>query len=184
MDTDTEVLKLVVQAHIADYQVIASRISRFTSLQFIPVPALGAFLTVVVGTHKLFDPILVAWGTAGVVQFGVLTYYFALYEVYNHVRYLETKLKPMVANLLKVEPESFWGYEKYLKKTGKGNDPLFGDVGPVFVSFLAVLLAALSRIPPSGWDYFGSVVNGFLLILNVTSVIRVVKVRRGFTVAA
>ncbi len=181
---DTEGLKLVVQAHVADYQAIATRITRFTSLQFVPWPALAAFLTLVGGTHKLFDPILVAWGTAGVVQVAVLTYYFALYEVYNHVRYLETELKPKLAELLKLNTESFWGYEKYLKKTGKANDPLIGDVGPAFVSLLAVVLAAVSRIPGSGWDYLGSVVNGFLLVLTVTSVIRVVKVRRGFTVAA
>ncbi len=181
---EPEGLKLVVQAHVADYQAIATRISRFMSLQFVPWPALATFLTVVAATHKSFDPILVAWGTAGVAQVAVLTYYFALYEVYNHVRYVETELKPKVAKLLELNTDSFWGYEKYLKKTGKANDPLFGDVGPALVSVLAVVLAAVSRIPGSGWDYLGSVVNGFLLVLTVTSVIRVVKVRRDFTDAA
>jgi hypothetical protein len=181
---DTEVLKLVVKAHVADYQVIATRISRFMSLQFVPWPALAAFLTLVGGTYKFFDPILVAWGTAAIVQVAVLTYYFALYEVYNHVRYVETQLKPKVAELLKLNTDSFWGYEKYLKMTGKATDPLFGDIGPAFASLLAVVLAAVSRIPGSGWDYLGSVANGVLIVLTITSVIRVVKVRRGFTVAA
>lgn len=181
---DAEELKLVVQAHVADYQVIATRISRFMSLQFVPWPALAAFLILVGTTYKLFDPILVAWGTAGVVQIAVLTYYFALYEVYNHVRYVETNLKPKVAELLKLNTDSFWGYEKYLNGTGKANDPLYGDVGPAFVSLVAVVLAAVSRIPGSGWDYLGPVVNGVLLVLTATSAIRVVKVRKGFTVAA
>lgn len=118
------------------------------------------------------------------VQVTVLTYYFALYEMYNHVRYVETQLKPKVADLLKLNPNSFWGYEKYLKMTGKANNPLFGDVGPALASLLAVVLAAVSRIPGSGWDYFGSMVNGVLLVLTIISVIRVVKVRKGFTVAA
>lgn len=183
---DTEILKLQVQAHVADYQVIALRVSRFMSLQFVPWPTLAAFLTIVAGTQKLFDPILLAWGTAGVVQVAVLTYYFALYEVYNHVRYLETELKPKVAVLLDLNTESFWGYEKYLKKTGKAYAPLFGDVGPAIASLLAVVRAAISRKTESGsgWDQFGLALNVFLLVLTGASVIRVVKVRMGFTVAA
>ena len=46
-------------------------------------------------------------------QLVILTYYFALYEVYNHVRYVETKLKPKVAELLELNPDSLWGYEKF-----------------------------------------------------------------------
>ena len=179
-DPALEHLKLLVQVHVADYQAIATRISRFMALQFVPWPALVVFLSLVASTHKLFDPILLAWGAAGVAQVAVLTYYFALYEVYNHVRYVETELKPNLAKLLALSTDSFWGYEKYLKKTGKANDPLFGDIGPALVSVVAVTLAALARIPGSGWDYVGSLVNGLLLVLTATSAIRVVKVRRDF----
>jgi hypothetical protein len=174
-------LNLIVQAHVADYQAIATRISRFMSLQFVPWPGLAVFLTLVATTHRLFDPVLVAWGTAGIAQIAVITYYYALYEVYNHVRYVETVLKPNLARLLCVHSDAFWGYERYLANTGKANDPLLGDIGPAVVSFLATALAAIARIPGSGWDYLGSILNGVLLVVTVTSVIRVVKVRKGFT---
>lgn len=176
-----EQLKLIANAHVADYQVIATRISRFISLQSVPWPVLAAFLTVVYYTRSFLDPVLVAWGTAGVAQVAVLTYYFALYEVYNHVRYIENELKPNMAKILSLSPDQFWAYEKYLKKTGKANNPLYGDIGPALISFVAVALAALARIPGSGLDYIGSILNGLLLVMTITSVIRVVKVRMDFS---
>ena len=173
----SEQQRLVVQAHVADYQVVTVRISRFISLQFVPWPALAAFLTVAYYTHTFFDPVLVAWGTAAGAQIAVLVYYFALYEVYNHVRYIENELKPNMAKALSLNPDQFWGYERYLKKTGKANSALWGDITPAAISFLAVIIAALFRIPGSGADYIGSILNAVLLVVTVTSVIRAVKVR-------
>lgn len=187
MDELTDAEKAQVQAYVAEYQAIMTRISWFMSMQFVPVGPVVAFLTLIGATHASFDPILVAWGTAGVAQCAVLTYYFALYEVYNHVRYVETKLKPKLASLLKLETNSFWGYERYLKKFGKVNDPRFGDLLPVIPSALAFILAARTRIPEwipgSGWDYAGLMLTGILLLRTVVSATRVVKVRRDFEMA-
>ena len=183
----TDAKKAQVQAYVAEYQTIMTRINWFMSMQFVPVGPVVAFLALIGAIHAFFDPILVAWGTAGVAQCAVLTYYFALYEVYNHVRYVETKLKPQLASLLKLETDSFWGYERYLKKFGKANDPLFGDLLPVIPSALAFILAALTRIPEwipgSGWDCAGLLLTGILLLRTVVSATRVVKVRRDFETA-
>jgi len=172
-----------VQAYVAEYQAIMTRINWFMSMQFVPVGPVVAFLALIGAIHASFDPILVAWGTAGVAQCAVLTYYFALYEVYNHVRYVETKLKPRLAILLKLDTDAFWGYERYLKKFGKANNALFGDLWPAIVSVLAFILAAIKRTPGSGWDYAGSLITGFLLLLTVISATRVVKVRKDFETA-
>jgi hypothetical protein len=61
---EREVLKLVVQAHITDYQVIQARIMMWVPLQFVPWATLAVFFAVIDATHRLFDAWLVAWGTA------------------------------------------------------------------------------------------------------------------------
>ena len=184
MNELTEIHKLQAQAYVAEYQAMVTRINWFMSMQFVPWAPLVTFLALIAATYSYFAPILVAWGAAAMAQVAVLVYYFALFEVYNHVRYIETELKPRMATLLTLETDLFWGYEKFLKRHGKANDPLFSDLWPVALSGIAFALAALNRIPGSGWDYVGSLVTGFLLVLTITSALRVVKTRRAFEGAA
>lgn len=175
---------LLIKAHIAEYQALANRINGFMALQFVPWPPLVVFLTLVATVYKyeLFDPTivaLVAWGAVVVVQVAVLVYNFALFEVYNHVRYIETKLKPKVATLLGTD--SFCGYEKYLKETGKVNNPLIGDCGLLVFQLAAIILATYCRW--TNWsklDSFGLAVNGFVLFFTAYTAIRIVKARKGF----
>lgn len=189
MSIQNEEEKLLVQAHIADYQVITARISRFMGIQFVPWPALFAFLVLLATAHTLFDahrvdwgPAFLAWGAAGAIQIAVLVYYFALFEVYNHVRYVETILKPRLIRL--VGTDEVWSYEGFLKRTGKANSPLLGDIGPAVPAISSVVVAGIFRIPGSGWDYIGSALNTALLLIVIASAIRVVNSRRAFTSVA
>jgi len=186
-ETLSDAATLLVHAHLAEYQTITARISRFMSLQAVPWPALVAFLTIVTIAYEkgLFDPAfiaLVAWGAAFVAQLAVQTYYFALYEVYNHVRYVENELRPKLAALLGTG--SFWGYEGYLKKTGKANNPLLGDLGPAAISIAAIILASALRW--KSWaasDFLGLAINGLFLTVTGLTASHVVKVRKDFAEA-
>jgi hypothetical protein len=182
-DTLSDTEKVLVQLHSTEYQAIVTRISRFISLQFVVGPVLVAFLTLVATGYQheieIFSPFVVAWGCALATQLAVQTYYFALYEVYNHVRYVENDLRPKVERLLGTD--LFWGYERYLTRTGKAYNPLIGDVGPAIFSLAAFALPALWRWDNcSGWDVLGLAVDGIFLILISVTVCNVVKVRVDF----
>ena len=179
--------KLQAQAYFGEYQAMMTRVNWFMSLQFMPLVPLVGFFSFIAITRSSLDPILIAWGTVGVSQIAVLIYYFALHEVYNHVLYLETKLKPKVAILLELNTDSFWGWERHLKQFGKAYDPRFGDRVPAILSAIAFLVAyiiAVTRMPASGWDCLGTVITGSLLYGADVLAKRVEKVRGEFEAAA
>jgi hypothetical protein len=154
------------------------------TIQFVSWPLLLAFLSLVASTFRdgVFghpERALVIWGCAFAAQIAVLVYNFATYEIYNHVRYVETRLRPKLAAL--IGTNSFWGYERFLSKTGKANDPLFGDVGPLLVSLGAIGLASVAQWDCwSQWDLLGLSWNGLVFIGAVAMSLRVIAARKGF----
>lgn len=180
-DPLSDALKLLAQAHIAEYQGVTTRISRFMSVQFVVWPILVGVLSLITTTYKegFLGPILFAWGSVAIAQVAVQTYNFALYEVYNHVRYVEIVLRPKLATI--VGTDSFWGYERYLKNTGKANNPLLGDLGPTVMSVVALILVALWRRDSwEAWDFLGLAVNGLFLVGTSLSAWSLVNVRKAF----
>lgn len=179
--------KLLIKVHISEYQALETRINGFMALQFVPWPPLVVFITLVAYAYKygFFDrtiEALVAWGTVVMVQVAVFVYNFALFEVYNHVRYIETELRPKVATLLGTD--SFWGYERFLKKTGKVNNPLVGDCGLLVIPVAAIMLTIYGRWTSwLGLDFFGLVINGLLFLGVSSTASRIVKAREGFASA-
>jgi len=181
-DTLSDALKLLVQAHFTEYQAIVARISRFVSLQFVVWPVWVAFLILVATRYetKKLSPILFAWGSVLATQCAVQIYNFALYEVYNHVRYIENALRPKVATLLGTD--SFWGYERYLNKTGKANHPLIGDIAPTVGSLAMIGLATLWRWHSwSKWDFLSLAIIAIVFNVIRLSAFRIVKVRAEFS---
>jgi hypothetical protein len=181
MDELFELQKLQLQAHFYEYQAVMTRINWFMSLQFIPLAPLAGFLAfifIVRNSH----PILVVLGAAWVTQCAIFVYYFALHEVYNHVRYLLTTLKPKVAILLQLDTNLFWGWEEHLKKFGKANDPRFGDFVPAAISLIAFIISAFIAITNKlalSCDFFQMIVFIlFLVLLFSQSLGAVVLARR------
>jgi hypothetical protein len=128
----SEVQKLRAQAYSNEYQAMMTGMNLFMTLQFMPLVPLIAFWTIVANTYIRFNDhpvelILVKWGAVAVTQIACLVYYFSLHEVYNRVLYIETELKPKVAVLLHQATNSFWGWERHLRRFGKANNPRFGD---------------------------------------------------------
>jgi hypothetical protein len=176
-----------VQAHYAEYQAIMTRINWFMSQQFMPfVPTVG-FLSFVAVAHGSLGPIVSTWGVVVMLQIGSLIYYFALHEVYNHVRYLELCPKPKVASLIGLNVNLFWAWEAHLKNVGKANDPRLGDFAPTILSagsFFVGSYLIISSDPAPGWGAIWNCVlagiSGSLWFLAVRVGLRVVAVRKTF----
>jgi hypothetical protein len=177
----------LVQALLAEYQAMTSRIVLFMTIQTVPWPVLAAYLGAVVTAYfnGLFTHVpvaLVAWGTVLVTQFAVHAYYYALFEVYNHVRYVEQQLKPQMAKLLGTD--SFWGYEHYLNKTGKASSAKLNDVAFAFIS--VGVMASVWNWRWATWgggDTWGAAINGLFLVLTLWSVIRTLIVQKAVATA-
>jgi hypothetical protein len=103
----------LIQLHIAEYQALTMRNTYWITMQYFLWPILIGLIGLVTQLHNPFDPALRIWGIAIVIEVVVVAYYAATLEQYSNVRYIETELKPSISVL--VGPESFWGYEPYLK---------------------------------------------------------------------
>jgi hypothetical protein len=100
----------LLQLHIAEYTALTTRNTYYMSVSFAIWPALVLYLT-------LFG-ILKGWESYGVLLallavFGTellgAGWYFCLYEQYQNVLYMETKLRPKVAEL--IPQTDYWAYE-------------------------------------------------------------------------
>jgi len=181
----SDTAKALIQVHTSEYSAMVTRISRFVSLQFVIWPVLiGALTFIWTENSKGHIPsVLAAWGSVLAVQFASQNYNFALYEVYNHVRYIEQVLRRRVVTLL--HTDAVWKYERYLNKTGKAHSAWIGDIGPAIGSLAALLLSAYWRW--GDWevsDFWGFALNGVFLIQVSLSACRIVMVRRSFLHAA
>jgi hypothetical protein len=175
--SDTE--KVLIQLHASEYSAMVTRISRFMSLQFVIWPVLIGVLIFIAKEYskRQLPADLTAWGSVFAIQFATQNYNFALYEVYNHVRYIERVLRPRVVALLGTD--AVWEYERYLHKTGKAHSAWIGDIGPAIGSLVAILLSAYWRW--DDWrvsDFWGFALNGILLVQVSLTAYRIVMVRK------
>ena len=177
-------------AYCAEYNAMATRINTFIALQFVPWPPLAVLLGLVVNAFKIhdgrtFEPTtasLIIWLTVMAMQVAVFVYCFALYEVYNHARYVETELRPKLSTIIGIDRN--WGYEKFLKRAGRANNPNYGDRGVLGISILAILFGIYLQ-----WNSGLKVLDGILAMANVFvlykatgMVSRVVKARENIFV--
>lgn len=179
--TDTRTLQ--VQAHIADYETMMERISWSMSLQFMPLVPLVGFYSFIAVASKLLTPPFRIWGAVIATQVAINIYYFALHGVYNHVLYIETKLKPCVADIIQLKTNSFWGWERHIKRFGRANDPLIGDIAPGALSVVALaagVIIAIAQTSASLWICLGGVVSILLACGSIILAARVVKIRKKF----
>jgi hypothetical protein len=187
--------KAMLQVHCVDYQVMVARISRFIGLQFVVWPVLVTFLTFVLVEFLKERPqsqhLSFLWAAALATNLAVQTYYFALHEVYTHVGYIETTLKPRVAIQIGLASfgvlgrdsglTSFWSWEQYLRKKGKAYDALWGDLFPTLFSVVAVLSPLyLYTGVWSGWDFAALMVDGLFLRGICGTALRIVRARTVF----
>lgn len=105
----------------------------------------------------------------------------ALDEVYKHLLYIETALKPRIANIVPMMPTSFFAWERYVRSKGKAGKPWVFDTVPVGIALvalvIAIVLAAARRTPGEclpTWDIVGLVLTGvaLLLVLRVRKSVR------------
>jgi hypothetical protein len=180
----SETDKLIVQAHYYEYQSSQNRITRFFTLQFSVWPILIAFLTFLFGIADKhpsgnFIPILI-WLGIFATLFTTQFYYFSLHEVYNHVGYIENFLRPKVSTYLR--RNSFWGWERHLKKFGKANPPVMGDWGPIFIPIFALGFGL--KLESNVFEYINYIcIPGFLAslyFLPYSTAKKVDKLRKEF----
>jgi hypothetical protein len=184
----SEVQKLQLQVYLSEYQAMMTRVNWFMSMQSLPLVPLIAFFAFVATADNYFkyDPILVTWGVVSVTYVAAVIYCVALHEVYNHLVYIETDLKGRVAVLLQINRDSFWAWERHLKRVGKAQNQTFVDLAPTLIAFLPFIVAvslAVNRTLASGckamgWDLLGLTTAGSLMIAVVVLTRRVIKMRK------
>lgn len=188
MEELTDIQKFQAQAYFNDYQAMISKINWFMSLQFKLFTPLVSFVSLGVAAYNHDYHIAGVWVTTGVVQIIAITYLFALYEVYNHVRYIETELKPKLAGLISLNTGNFWSYEKLLKKGGKAHSTTIGDaIFPVGISLISLLVSLYIRGRSVGFhmfygwaDLIGMFATILLLAKTIHSAKRTVDMRKMF----
>ncbi len=102
----------LIHLHIAEYTAITNRNTYYMSVAFAFWPALIVYLTLIAylillkpGLSKSLSVSLTAIGSHLIV----CGWYFCMVEQYKNVRYIETKLKPRLSQLL--QTSEFWWYE-------------------------------------------------------------------------
>ncbi len=151
--------RLLVQAYFQEYQAAQNRIIRFMVLQYsiwpVSIATLSFFVKSFSSDTDGIPRFGVIWGCIIAILLVIHFYLFALHEVYNQVRYIENVLRPKVSRLLRTD--SFWGWERYLERTGRANPPAWGDYVPLAAAICAPLLLH--------WDIWGwPYINTALLI--------------------
>ena len=182
----SEIEKLQVAAHIADYQAIMTRTTWFMNQQHLSGVAWIALVSFAVSARSSLDsPVLFAWGLLGLSQVAVLIYCFALYEVYSHVHYIQEEVKPRLSKLIQLSTQNFWVYEAQLKNMGKAYSVKFGDMVPAGLSAIGFLATARIRFVSgwTRWDIAGALLNAALWGIAARSTIRIVRIRVKFETA-
>jgi hypothetical protein len=177
-ESRSETDKLRLQVYIAEYQAMMVRVNWFMSLQTTCWLALPTFLTFVAAVGKDIDPVLIQWGAATVVEMLIFLNLVSLDEVYKHLLYIETNLKPQLAGFSHMPLNSFFGWERYVRAKGKAGDPSVFDTAPPGVALVTFFIATsltLSRTDSGKWPSYGDILglalaSGALILVGFVTV--------------
>ena len=171
-----KIVELEIQLHIAEYNALTTRCTYFTNIQNIVVSVLVIWITAMIGIWISKPSYFVFWGSIlGAQAFGIISAVL-LYEEYNIIRYLESKLKPIIETL--TNKRSFWGYQPFLI-TQRKNTYKIWEFSSVIVTGIVILGITIMRIP--SWilgDYFGITLNLIVLYIFFSKTDDASEIRR------
>jgi len=171
----------LVQLHVAEYQALTARNTSWQTLQAGLGPLLLLFYALVAQVWQSQDHATLVWVSVLVLEFVSLVFCQAALEGYNNVRYLETKLRPALVEVLGTN--AFWMYERWIPWHRPGVVWWY-EASPAGFSLLALGAAVYWCSPanPLGWLAFAAGA-GMLLLLAVIST-TMIRTRREYERAA
>lgn len=135
----------LIQLHIAEYNSLTTRNTYMITLQYSLLPVFLGYITIVFSLSRRTSQCVVVWGGfIGAVLLGIF-WAQVLWEQYNNLLYIESRLRPMAAALAR--SGKFWCYESYLaQRRGTGwlwTEWLAAITDPIVLVVLVVLRAVV-----------------------------------------
>jgi hypothetical protein len=170
--------------HIAEYDVLMTRNTYWTTIQFSVAPAIAIYLTLLITTWesiKIVNPTAnigvyqkhLLWLAFLGTELFILAGYNCVYEIYNNVRYVETRLRPEVDKF--VAPHSYWKYERFLEEQ-RGVSFLIMECWATVAIVVAECVISIKEIPWTRVDilWFGATLVAAVIVaaqnINVTTI--------------
>jgi hypothetical protein len=141
-----DVTDSLLKLHIAEYAALTTRNNNWVTIQLGIWSVIILYLTAAVGAWAYFSQlrlnygIYIVWGSGAVIQLTIAVLYFTIGEIYLNVYYIESRLRPLVSNLVQGRP--FWGYEAFLARDSNREVMDWAATAAVLA---ALLVAALIR---------------------------------------
>jgi hypothetical protein len=160
----------LLNLHIAEYQSLTMRNTYWITMQYALWPILLLILAFGAQIYWAFDPRILPWAIALLVQVMIVAFFTSMVEQYTNVRYLERRLRPRVQAL--IGETSFWEYEKH-NRGGGGYHPWWTEYWPLGLGIVAISLAVIARCRPSiqsPWgilDYVSLVIDTLFWLLAI-----------------
>ena len=182
--SDPQRLNLALQLHISEYQALTYRGTSWLALESGIWALMGVIVSLIPTVWAKDIPHdIVEWGAFALIQILLFVWANMMYEHYSSIHYLETELRPLVADL--VGPTvAFWQYETYIDNKRPKSQPFWYEAAPAFGVFLIHAAIISYNLPLWPWPKREFVEIGVNLILSFAYVwgsIRTVKVRRHLT---
>jgi hypothetical protein len=170
--------------HIAEYEVLMTRNTYWTTIQFSVAPAIAIYLTLLITTWesiKIVNPTAnigvyqkhLLWLALLGTELFILAGYNCVYEIYNNVRYVETRLRPEVDKL--IGSQLYWKYEQFLEGQ-RGVPFLIIECWATVAIVIAECVISIKEIPWGGTDFmwFAATLAAAILVaaqnVNVTTI--------------
>lgn len=137
-------------------------------MQYALWPILLLILAFGAQIYWAFDPRILPWAIALLVQVTIVAFFTSMVEQYDNVRYLERHLRRRVQTL--IDETVFWEYEKQ-NRGGGGYHPWWTEYWPLALGIVVISLAAIARYRQglqSPWgilDFAGLVIDTLFWLL-------------------
>jgi hypothetical protein len=125
-ESDERIAKLLIDVHLAEYQALMARATNYIAMGAatwpLGVSLLGFFMAflALLWQHlteaqvQEYSFFIVGWLSVFAIQLVLIFWTFLVREQYKTVLYIETRLRPLVQDL--VQTPNYWLYEKKLQE--------------------------------------------------------------------
>jgi hypothetical protein len=170
----------IVNLHLYEYQALTNRITYLITMLYalwpVTLTAIGLAALQWSPNHRA----LVEWTVLLLCEILAVAFYFTSCEIYTHVLYLETDLKPRLAKFTSYS--EFWGWESWLKNFHGGLHssrwlPLWELWPSLCVAIGVWWVSVTTQRPWSRGDEVGFATAGVGLVPIVSLSIRLMRIR-------
>lgn len=201
-ESDEHISQLLIQVHLAEYQALMARSTNYIAMGAATWPlgvSLLGFLTAFFALlwqhlteaqiHK-YRFFIVGWLSVFAIQLALIFWTFLVREQYKTALYLETKLRPLVQDL--VQTQNFWLYERKIPELTMPDKTILPKLFRllhkwlelqtelwVFILFVATILYRIYTAHGFGfWDWLGVAGNAVAFVLLVYWAVAVAEIRQ------